>query len=147
MSIKNSLKWHKFRHLRSNYGSSLLNAMHNVVSPVSKGRELPSLVESAGNNYYYLSYYVTGYEKRDHFVHFRNFHLKRLYLWNHSSYELQTWYEYSYIHHPATLLQIASPTHIWCGRGERPHRSRSKIAVLCLTLAAHHLGQKPCCSF
>ena len=63
---------------------------------------------------------------------FRIFILKRLYLWNHSSYELQTWHEYSYIillH----SLQIASPAHIRCGRGERAARqSRSKIAVLCL---------------
>ena len=28
---------------------------------------------------------------------FRIFILKRLYLWNHSSYELQTWHEYSSI--------------------------------------------------
>ena len=45
----------------------------------------------------------------------RIFILKCLYLWNHSSYELQTWYEYSYIillH----LLQITSSTHIQFGR-------------------------------
>ena len=74
------------------------------------------------------------------------FILKRLYLWNHSSYELQTWHEYSYIillH----SLQIASPAHIRCGRGERPRRSRSKIAVLCLTLAVHRSEQEACCSF
>ena len=38
----------------------------------------------------------------------RIFILKHLYLWNHSSYELQTWHEYSFIillH----SLQIASP--------------------------------------
>ena len=38
------------------------------------------------------------------------FILKRLYLWNHTSYELQTWHEYCSIillH----LLQIAGPTH------------------------------------
>ena len=84
--------------------------------------------------------YVTGYEKRDHFAHFLNFHL---YLWNHSSYELQTWHEYSYV----IPLQIVSPAHIRCGRGEQAHQLHSKIAVLYLTLAAHRSGQEACCSF
>ena len=35
---------------------------------------------------------VTGYEKRDYMyiAYFPNFHFK---LWNHSSYELETWHE------------------------------------------------------
>ena len=44
--------------------------------------------------------------------------LKRLYLWNHSSYELQTWHEYSFI----VLLHslpMTSPAHFRCGQGER----------------------------
>ena len=87
------------------------------------------------------------YEKRDHFVHFPNFsNLKCLYLWNHSSYVLQTQHEYSYIillH----SLQIATTAHIRCRRGKRACRSRTKIAILCLTLAAHRSKQEACCSF
>ena len=33
------------------------------------------------------------------------------------------------------------------GHAPGPRRSRSKIAVLCLTLAAHRSGQEACCSF
>ena len=76
----------------------------------------------------------------------RIFILKRLYLWSHSSYELELWYEYCSI----ILLHsqgIPSPAHFLYGRGARPRRSRSKIAVLCLTLAVHRSGQEPCCSF
>ena len=72
--------------------------------------------------------------------------LKSLYLWNHSSYELQTWHEYSSIillH----SLQIASPAHFQCGRGKRARRSRSKNAVLWPSLAAHRSGQEACSSF
>ena len=51
----------------------------------------------------------------------RIFILKRLYLRNHSSYELQTWHKYSSIillH----SLQIAGPAHFRCGRGARVDR-------------------------
>ena len=76
----------------------------------------------------------------------RTFILKRLYLCNHSSYELQTWHEHSSIillH----SLQIAGPAHFRCGRGGRARRSRSKIAVLCLTSAAYRSGQEACSDF
>ena len=59
--------------------------------------------------------YVIGYEKSDHFAHFPNF---ILYLWNHSSYELQIWHEYIFLHHPATLAANREPCPhpVWAGR-------------------------------
>ena len=77
---------------------------------------------------------------------FRILVLKRLYLWNRNSYELQTWHEYSFIillH----LLQFASPAHFRYGRGEHARQSRSKNAVLCPSLAAHCSGQEACSDF
>ena len=76
----------------------------------------------------------------------RIFIQKHLYLWNHSSYKLKLWHEYSSI----VLLHlqgIPSPAQFRNGRGERTRRSHSNIAVLCLTLATHYLGQEACCSF
>ena len=73
----------------------------------------------------------------------RIFRILNLKLWNHSSYELQTWCYIILLH----SLQIASPAHFLYGRGDRARRSRSKIAVLCLTLAAHRSGQEAYCSF
>jgi hypothetical protein len=72
----------------------------------------------------------------------RNFVLKRLYLWNHSSYEPETWHEYSsmILQHS---LRFRSPAHF----GERACQSCSKVTVLCLTLAAHRSGQEAWCSF
>ena len=72
---------------------------------------------------------------------FRIFNFKH---WKYSSYGLELWHDYSII-----LLHsqgIPSPAHFWCGRGDHAHLSRSKIAILCLTLAAHLSGQA-CCSF
>ena len=79
--------------------------------------------------------------ERGKFAHFPNFFFKCLYLWNHNSYELQAWYEYSSIILLHTL-QIASPTHFLYGRSER-----SKNAILWPSLAAHHLGQQASFSF
>ena len=72
--------------------------------------------------------------------------LKRLYLWNHSSYELQTWHEHSFII-LLDSLKIASPAHFRYGRGVRARRSHSKNAVLWPSLAAHRSGQEACSSF
>ena len=70
---------------------------------------------------------------------FPNFLFKCLHLWNHSSYELELWHEYS----PIILLHlqlqgIPSPPHFLCGQGTQVHL---KIASLCLTLAARRSGQ------
>jgi hypothetical protein len=86
---------------------------------------------------------VSEFEKRGNFAHLL---LNHLYLWNHNSYELQTWHEYSSIillH----SLQIVSHAHFWYGRGERARLSCSKNAILWPSLAAHRSGQEACSSF
>ena len=81
------------------------------------------------------------FEKRDHFAHFPNFVLKHLCIRNYSSHELETWHEYSSI---ILLNSLEIPSHapFPYGRAEGVHRSHSKMAVLCLSLATHHLGQE-----
>ena len=46
------------------------------------------------------------------------------------------------LHHSTTLAANRGPAYFRCGRGEHPHQSHSKNAILCLTLEAHHLGQE-----
>ena len=70
--------------------------------------------------------YVTRYEKGDHFMHFRIFSLKHLYIWNHCSYELQTRHEHSFIILPH-LLRILSHAHFLYRWGKRVCRSCSKL--------------------
>ena len=90
--------------------------------------------------------YVSEFEKRGNSRISWIFVLRYLNLWNHSSYELQTWYEYSSIillH----SLQIVGPAHFRYERGKRTRQSRSKSAVLWPSLAAHRSGQEACPSF
>ena len=75
---------------------------------------------------------------------FQTFSLKRLHLWNHSSYELETWQGYSSI--LLHSIGILSPAHFLGWWGEYIHWLCLKIAILWVTLVVHHLGREACCS-
>ena len=76
-------------------------------------------IEVCWETFIYIKYYMWQDLRKGTISRYsRIFILKRLYLWNHSSYELQTWHEYSSIillH----SLQIADPAHFRCGRSAR----------------------------
>ena len=86
---------------------------------------------------------MTGYEKRDHIVHFLNFHFK---IGKYSSYRLELWCDDSHII-PLHSQGILCHARFQFGWGKRTSQLCSKIAVLCLNLAVHRSVQEAYSSF